>query len=113
MYNKAPVGKYVIEVCHNISCSLLGAGSLLHHALERLDVAEGETTPDGLFTVKGAECLAACGGAPACQVNGIYYENMTIQQMDALLERLRAEAGNGASRQLQDAAPASAPDGGR
>ena len=94
MYYKAPVGRYMIDVCHNITCSLLGAGDLLRHALDRLGVAEGETTPDGLFTVKGAECLAACGGAPACQVNGIYHENMSAEKLDALLDRLRAEADN-------------------
>ena len=111
MYYKAPVGKYVIDVCHNITCSLLGAGTLLHHTLERLGVAEGETSPDGLFTVKGAECLAACGGAPARQVNGIYHENMTLEKMDALLDRLRSEAGNGAPRGIQDAAPGSKAEG--
>jgi NADH-quinone oxidoreductase subunit E len=95
MYYKAPVGKYVIDVCHNITCSLLGARDLLQHTLERLDVHEGETTPDGLFTVKGAECLAACGGAPACQVNGIYHESMTVAKMDALLDELRNETADG------------------
>src|SRR5438045_4217021 len=59
MYYKQSVGRYVIDVCHNISCQLLGAQGLLEHLLERLGTDEGETTPDGLFTVKGVECLAA------------------------------------------------------
>jgi NADH-quinone oxidoreductase E subunit len=92
MYYKAPVGRYVIDVCHNISCALLGSRDLLRHMLERLGVEEGEMTPDGLFTVKGVECLAACGGAPCLQVNGYFRENVTKEQADALLEDLRREA---------------------
>jgi NADH-quinone oxidoreductase subunit E len=93
MYYKEPVGRYVIDVCHNVSCSLLGGKELLRHLLARLGVEEGQVTPDGLFTVKGAECLAACGGAPCLQVNVEYHENVTLAQADMLLDRLRAEAG--------------------
>src|SRR5215212_6022256 len=71
MYNKRPVGKYMIEVCTNISCSLLGARQFAQHIEERLGVPIGENTPDGLFTVKCVECMASCGGAPAIQVNGL------------------------------------------
>lgn len=93
MYNKRPVGKYMIEVCTNVSCSLLGARNLAEHIEERLGVPEGENTPDGLFTVKRVECMAACGGAPAIQVNGLYQENMTPERFDALVEQLRAGGG--------------------
>src|SRR5947209_10237003 len=93
MYNKRPVGKYMIEVCTNISCSLLGAQSLAQHIEERLGVPIGENTPDGLFTVKRVECMAACGGAPAIQVNGLYHENMTAERFDALVEELRTAEG--------------------
>lgn len=89
MFHKEPVGKYVIEVCTNISCSLLGGRSLLLHILDRLGVAPGERTPDGLFTVKSVECMAACGGAPAIQINSFYHENMTPEKVDALLDELR------------------------
>jgi NADH-quinone oxidoreductase subunit E len=92
MYNKEPVGKYMIEVCTNISCSLLGAEKLLHHVLSRLGVGLGETTSDGLFTVKHVECMAACGGAPAIQVNGLYHENMSPEKFDRLVEELKAAA---------------------
>jgi NADH-quinone oxidoreductase E subunit len=92
MYYKQPVGRYVIDVCHNVSCQLLGAQRLLDHLLERLGTHEGETTPDGLFTVKGVECLAACGGAPCLQVNGLYHENVTLEGADRLIEQLRREA---------------------
>ena len=92
MYNKRPVGKYMVEVCTNISCSLLGAERLAHHIEERLGVPIGEITPDGLFTVKHVECMASCGGAPAIQVNGLYHENMTPEKFDHLVEELRAAA---------------------
>jgi NADH-quinone oxidoreductase E subunit len=89
MYNKRPVGKYMIEVCINISCSLLGAQELARHIEKRLGVPLGENTPDGLFTVKRVECMAACGGAPAIQVNGLYHENITPERFDMLVEDLR------------------------
>jgi len=92
MYNKQPVGKYTIEVCTNIACSLLGGEKLLDHILSRLGVGLGENTPDGLFTVKKVECMASCGGAPAIQVNSLYHENMTPEKFDVLLEELRKEA---------------------
>ena len=93
MYNKRPVGKYMIEVCTNISCSLIGAQELTRHIEQRLGVPIGENTPDGLFTVKRVECMAACGGAPAIQVNGLYHENMTAERFDALVEELRTVEG--------------------
>ena len=93
MYNKRPVGKYVIEVCTNIACSLLGGQELTRHIEKRLGVPIGENTPDGLFTVKRVECMAACGGAPAIQVNGLYHENMTAERFDALVEELRRVEG--------------------
>jgi len=93
MYNKRPVGKYVIEVCTNIACSLLGGQELTRHIEKRLGVPIGENTPDGLFTVKRVECMAACGGAPAIQVNGLYHENMTAERFDALVEELRTVEG--------------------
>ena len=98
MYNKRPVGKYMIEVCTNISCSLLGGRQLAHHIEERLGVPIGENTPDGLFTVKTVECMASCGGAPAIQVNGLYHENMTPEKFDTLVEELKAQHGGTETR---------------
>lgn len=92
MYYKQPVGRYCIDVCHNITCSLLGGRELLRHILRRLGVDEGETTSDGLFTVKGVECLAACHEAPCLQVNGHYRDRVTFEGADRLLEVLRQEA---------------------
>jgi len=90
MYNKTPVGKYLIEVCTNISCALLGAERIAQHVEERVGVPPGEVSVDGLFTIKHVECMAACGGAPSIQVNGLYFENMTPEKVDRLLEDLRA-----------------------
>jgi NADH-quinone oxidoreductase subunit E len=89
MLNLEPVGKHMIYVCQNLTCSLLGAEPLIRHLEKRLGVRMGETTPDGLITLKRMECLASCGTAPAIQVDGIFYERMTTQKLDELLEKLR------------------------
>jgi NADH-quinone oxidoreductase subunit E len=91
MYNKEPRGKHAVEICHNVSCMILGAEELIAHCEHKLGVsAMGETTPDGLFTLARVECLGACCNAPAVQVGGKYYEDVTLIQMDALLEQLKA-----------------------
>ena len=89
MLNLEPVGKHMIYVCQNLSCSLLGAEHLIRHLENRLGIRMGETTPDGLVTLKRMECLASCGTAPAMQVDGIFYERMTPQKLDELLEKLQ------------------------
>ena len=89
MLNLEPVGKHMIYVCQNLSCSLLGAEHLIRHLENRLGIRMGETTPDGLVTLKRMECLASCGTAPAMQVDGIFYERMTPQKVDEVLGKLR------------------------
>lgn len=89
MLNLEPVGKHMIYVCQNLSCALLGAERLIQHLESKLGIRMGETTPDGLITLKRMECLASCGTAPAIQVDGIFYERMTAQKLDDLLEKLR------------------------
>jgi NADH-quinone oxidoreductase E subunit len=89
MLHLEPAGKHVIYVCQNLSCSLLGAERLIRHLENRLGIRMGETTPDGLITLKRMECLASCGTAPAIQIDGIFYERMTPQKLDELLEELR------------------------
>jgi NADH-quinone oxidoreductase subunit E len=90
MYNKEPRGRHAIEICHNVSCMVLGAEELIEHCEHRLGIAAtGETTPDGTFTLARVECLGACCHAPAVQVGGTYYENVTAPQLDALLESLK------------------------
>lgn len=89
LYDLAPVGRHKLYVCNSISCWLCGSESILEHLKQRLGVGIGETTPDGRFTLKQAECLAACGGAPALVVGGEYHENLTPEKIDALLARLK------------------------
>ena len=88
MYNRKAVGKYHVQVCRNISCSLLGAEHLIAHVSQKLGIKPGETTPDGKFTLSTAECLGSCGTAPVMQVNDDYHENLTEEKIDALLDRL-------------------------
>jgi NADH-quinone oxidoreductase subunit E len=95
MFPKKPVGKYLIQVCHNISCALLGAESLISYLKEKLGVEEGGTTPDNLFTLVRVECLGSCATAPMVQINHDYYENLTRKRVDELIERLTKEAHTG------------------
>jgi NADH-quinone oxidoreductase subunit E len=88
MYNRKPVGKYHVQVCRNLSCSLLGAEHLIEHVAKKLGVRPGETTPDGKFTLATVECLGSCGTAPVMQVNDEYHENLTVESIDRILDRL-------------------------
>lgn len=92
MFPKEPVGKYLIQVCHNISCALLGADSLIGYLESKLGIKKGETTPDNLFTLISVECLGSCTTAPMMQINDEYYENLTRQKVDQILEDLRNKA---------------------
>ena len=94
LYNQKPVGKYLLQVCKTLSCALVGAGHLISHLEKKLGIKVGETTEDGLFTLKTVECLASCGTAPMMQVNDSYYENLNGEKVDTLLEEFRAKAGN-------------------
>jgi NADH-quinone oxidoreductase subunit E len=84
-FRRAPVGKYHIEACRNVSCSLRGAERLIAHLEGRLGIRCGETTGDGKFSLAHAECLASCGTAPVVLVNGTYHEDMDEQKLDHLL----------------------------
>jgi NADH-quinone oxidoreductase E subunit len=116
MYRRAPAGKHVIKVCTSISCYLGGCDELLAHLENRLGIARGQTTPDGQFTLQGVECLAACGMAPALQVNDQFVEYVTPAKADALLDRLRAggsvEARRGEWNVLAESAAATGADEG-
>ena len=92
MFPKAPRGKYLIQVCHNISCALLGADSLIAYLEEKLGIKKGETTADGLFTLISVECLGSCATAPMMQINHDFYENLTREKVDQILEELKAKA---------------------
>lgn len=93
LYHRKPVGKYVITVCNNITCGLSGAEAAVAHLEKRLGIKAGETTPDGLFTLLiTGECIAACDGAPAAQVNLQYCNVMSPERIDAILDALRGGA---------------------
>ena len=89
MYNKEPIGKHLIEVCHNISCAVMGSGRMLDAIERKCGIKPGETSADGVFTLKSVECSAACGGAPAVQIDGYFYERMTPPQLETLLDDVR------------------------
>jgi NADH-quinone oxidoreductase subunit E len=88
MFKRHPVGKYVINVCTNIACQLLGGEELLGHAEERLGIRAGGTTPDGMFTIEDVECIAACTEAPCLQVNYRYFGRFDPDALDSLLSDL-------------------------
>jgi NADH-quinone oxidoreductase subunit E len=90
MFNTAPVGKCLIEVCRTSPCWLRGAEDIVEHIEKRLNIKDGETTPDGKFTLKTVECLGSCGTAPMLQCGANFYENLTNEKVDALLEKLNA-----------------------
>ena len=94
MFNLKPVGKYVLEVCHTGPCMLRGSDEIIDYIKEKLGIGPGETTPDGLFTLKPAECLGACGYAPMMQLGKHYREHLTKEKIDQLIVELRTQANN-------------------
>jgi NADH-quinone oxidoreductase subunit E len=88
MFYKKPVGKYVLQVCTNISCMLCDSTEILRHLQKRLGIKTGETTTDGKFTLLEVECLASCGTSPVVQINEDYHENLTTEKLDQILDGL-------------------------
>jgi NADH-quinone oxidoreductase subunit E len=88
-FNLKPVGKYVLEVCRTGPCCLVGAESLLNYLERKLNIKNGETSSDGLFTIKTVECLGACGYGPVIQVGERYYEYLNEKKIDELFEELK------------------------
>lgn len=89
MFHKKQVGKYHIQVCTNISCMLKGGYDLWKAAMEKLDIKDGQTTPDLKFSLEEVECMGACGGAPMIAVNEDYYENLTKEKVLEIIESLK------------------------
>jgi NADH-quinone oxidoreductase subunit E len=92
MYNLKPVGKHVFEVCHTGPCMLRGSDDIIAYIKEKLGIGVGETTADGLFTLKTAECLGACGYAPMMQHGKYYREHLTKEKIDQIIEECRIQA---------------------
>lgn len=91
MYDLTPVGKHKISLCTNISCMLRGCDHIVEHLENKLDIKMGQTTSDGRYTLQEVECLAACGGAPMMQVDDEYFENLTPQRVDEILDALEQD----------------------
>jgi NADH-quinone oxidoreductase subunit E len=91
MFNLKPVGKCVLEVCRTSSCWLMGAEDIVKHLEKKLHIKEGETTADGMFTLKTVECLGSCGTAPMLQCGADYYENLTMEKVDQMVDQMRQE----------------------
>ena len=91
LFNQKPVGRHQVWVCRTLPCALRGAGDILSHCEKKLGIRPGETTPDGAITLRTAECLASCGTAPMMQVDKEYFEDLTFEKVDEILERLRRD----------------------
>ncbi len=88
MLHRHPIGKYNLQVCTNISCMLRGGEQMLAYCSKNLGIGHKQTTPDGQFSLEEVECIGACTGAPAMQVNYDFYENLTPEKIDTLLAKL-------------------------
>ncbi|MDC7219218.1 MAG: NADH-quinone oxidoreductase subunit NuoE [Spirochaetales bacterium] len=88
MYEREKVGKHKVCVCTNVSCMINGSDKLVDHMEKKLGIKLGQTTEDGRFTLKEVECLGACGGAPMFQIGNKYYENLTPELVDSILDGL-------------------------
>jgi NADH-quinone oxidoreductase subunit E len=89
MLHRRPIGQFNFQVCTNVSCLLRGGEEILDYCSKKLGIGHKQTTPDGKFSLEEVECLGACCGAPAMQVNYDYYENLTPEKIDTLIEKLR------------------------
>jgi NADH-quinone oxidoreductase subunit E len=92
MYNLKPVGKYLFEVCQTGPCMLNGSDNIIDYIKQKLNIGVGETTADGMFTLKTVECLGACGYAPMMQFGKTYREHLTKEKVDSIIEECRAKA---------------------
>jgi NADH-quinone oxidoreductase subunit E len=92
MYNLKPVGRYVFEVCQTGPCMLRGSDNIIDYIKDRLSIGVGETTKDGLFTLKAVECLGACGYAPMMQLGKFYREHLTAEKVDSIIDECRSMA---------------------
>src|SRR5438128_7878017 len=90
MLHRKPWGKHHVQICTNVACMLKGGNDILDRAKKRLEIAHKETTQDGVFSLEEVECIGACTGAPAMQVNYDFYENLTALKFDRIIEELDA-----------------------
>jgi NADH-quinone oxidoreductase subunit E len=91
LFNREPVGKHQVWVCRTLPCALRGSDNIVSHCEKKLGIRCGETTSDGKVTLRSAECLASCGTAPMMQVDKKYFEDLTPEKVDAILDKLRGD----------------------
>lgn len=92
MFYDKKMGKFVIEVCRTLSCEIMGASTVTEYLENKLGIKSGETTADGLFSIRNAECLGSCGTAPMMKVNDDFYENLTTEKLDKIIDLLKQKA---------------------
>ncbi|RYY39553.1 MAG: NAD(P)H-dependent oxidoreductase subunit E [Chitinophagaceae bacterium] len=92
MFNLKPIGKYLFEVCQTGPCMVNGSDDIIAYIKQKLDIGVGETTTDGMFTLKTVECLGACGYAPMMQLGKFYKEHLTPEKVDAIIDECRRNA---------------------
>jgi NADH-quinone oxidoreductase subunit E len=92
MYNLKPVGKHVFEVCQTGPCMLMGSDNIIDYIKQTLNIGVGETTSDGMFTLKTVECLGACGYAPMMQMGKTYREHLTKEKVDSIIAECRSKS---------------------
>jgi NADH-quinone oxidoreductase E subunit len=88
MYYKKPVGKYHVQVCRTLSCAIRGSKNICEYLKERLGVEPHEITPDGQWSFEQVECLGSCGTAPMCQINDRFFENLTVEKLEEVLNQI-------------------------
>ncbi|HZT58150.1 MAG TPA: NADH-quinone oxidoreductase subunit NuoE [Pyrinomonadaceae bacterium] len=91
MINTEPVGKYHLQICKTLSCKIMGEPKITEHVCTRLGIKPGETTPDGRFSVSLVECLGSCGTAPMMQIGFDYYESLTTEKVDEIIEKCESD----------------------
>ncbi len=91
MYYKEPVGKYHVQICRTLPCALRGAKRVGEYIHKKLGIAPGEVSDDGLWSFQEVECLGSCGTAPMCQINDVYFENLTEEKIDAIFARIESD----------------------
>jgi NADH-quinone oxidoreductase E subunit len=96
MLNLAPEGKYIIQICANVVCTLLAENPMFEYISDSLGIRAGEITSDGLFSMKEVECIGACGYAPAMMINEDRYENLTFEKVNGIIDAIRDREARGA-----------------
>lgn len=91
MYYKQPVGKYHVQICRTLSCMLCGAKEITAHVKKRLGIKAGEISKDGLWSWEEVECLGSCGTAPMVEINDVFFENLTNEKLDLIMDRIEKE----------------------